>query len=494
VTLWLALLLAALFPAAAVPQTLVLDQPDVIPVRVAIVPTVPFFSDPSLPARQTGLYGMSTVALVSHLRDVFRDDPRFEVLQPPTAQALSRLSGTPTQQERLILAAQGQRLGIGSFRSFNLATAIDELRAAIDVYLTTTAPWLQPEDLADAWLYIALASLELALTDESAAPRHMASARRAFRELILLTPAARMSPDTYPQSTVDLFNEVYAGLLLEGPEALLLPARQATWLATELNTTLVVQLAVVTDAARRQMLLRVWDARTSQYAATETIDLGDTFEGTLWAIDAAISRIRACLEPVFPPPPPDSNERGRIVLYQAAQAGVFLNGPTRRRFTNAGPYTELAWSFTDNAALYAGVSAWFSRPDANGDLVDRLDTIRSSIGVHYVSRVGRFRFTAGAGPEVLYAGRINATLSFWCKVSDGEVIAYDDERACTEDDVVRRDPGIQAGFALRATAGVRAVGPLWFNLGMGTAIYTLPFEDRALDFPLAADAGIALRF
>jgi hypothetical protein len=477
-------------------QTLVDDQPDVVPVRVVVVPQVPIFADPSLPARETGLYDLSTVDLLRQVEAVFRVDPRFALIDTPPLEALASIAAAPEQQARLSLAEQGLALGMGSFRSFNLATAVDELSAAIDSFNTTPAPWLAQQSIANAWLYIALAQLELALSQPERSTRHVASARRAMREMILALPATRLDADTYPESTIAIFAEEYAEMLLTANPALILPAPKATWLAANLDAALVVQLGVVIGAHdERSVILRVWDTRTDNYAMQESIPLALAKGSSPQLLDAALSRMRACYQPEFPPPPPVPTDRRRLYLEQGVEVAAYFTSPTRRKFASLGPRTGITYGLSDTASIAFGVSALFGRPDPDGDLVKRLDTVRLSLLGQYDTRIRpRFRLYIGAGPELVYIGRVDATLSYWCKVSEGEILEFDDQRRCDEDDVIRQDPSAQLGLSARVGIGIQISGPLWLNSAIGTAVYTVPFEDRVLDFPLSADMGLALRF
>ncbi len=487
-------LLALAAPASA--QTVIGEQPAVVPVRVVIVPQVPVFADPLLPARQTGLYDFSTVDLLRSVESVFRSDPRFSLIDVPPMQALARIASTPEQQARISLAEQGLALGMGSFRSFNLATAVDELHAALDTFATTPAPWLTPQSLADAWLYIALAQLERALSQPDQSTRHIAAARRAMREMILTQPATRLDADTYPQSTIDIFAEEYAEMLFSSAPTLILPAQRASWLADNLQATLIVQLGVViTGPDEHALVLRVWDARTNNFAMQESLpfDLSDGAQAD--ELDAALSRLRACYRPEFPPPPPRPTDARRFYLYQGVEMASYFTSPTRRQFANIGPRSSATYGVSDAASLALDVTALFSQSDPDGDLVKRLDTVRIQLLGQFDTRPRRrLRVFVGAGPELLYIGRVDATLSYWCKVSEGEIIQFDEQRRCDEDDVVRRAPSAQFGLSARAGFGVQLTGPLWVNTAVGTAVYTVPFEDRVLDVPLSVDMGLALRF
>jgi hypothetical protein len=220
----------------------------------------------------------------------------------------------------------------------------------------------------------------------------------------------------------------------------------------------------------------------------------DDTESTLGAVDAALSRIRACV-PWTPRPPVVADlEPGAVYSTISAQGGFFAQGPTRRIYPNFGVYIHNMVMATPILGVYAGAGFLFSAPDPDGDLVNRVDTTRVAVGTVASGRVGRFRIYAGGGAELLHTGRVRATRSFWCKVSAGEVFAFDAERACLPEDVENLDPSLQFGFEIRTGVGMQITGPLWAQFGVSTTFYLVPTTDRVLDFPLTGDLGLGVRF
>lgn len=474
-----------------VPST---TQPDVLPQRAVVVDFLPVFSDPAIPAREAGFQNVSMVRLVDSVRDQLQRDPRFEVPDASFAQQLLAYQRESGQQDLSAMADQGLRLGMGSFRNFNLPTAIDELQGAVESYTTVGALWLRQQDIAEAWLYIALAELELAAREENSAAVHAARARAAFREMIRRDPGIRLSNDTFPDSVVSAFEEAYAELLFASDIPAGLNATEARWIADRLNADVVIGMHAVVDHTGRYVHVQVWDSATSRFSFQERIPCGTTEEETMAAIEMAISRFQAC-HPLVPRPiEEDRNEAGHLYSSLSFQSGVFLQGPTRRNFANVGVNVNNTYMATQILGIFGNAGFLFSLPDSEGDLVNRVDTIRAAVGVVAAGRFGRWRVYAGGGLELLRIAPVKATRSYWCKVSNGEIVQFDDGRECREEDVVDLPSQLQLGIEFRTGVGFQLTGPLWLQGGISTTLYMTPTNDRTLDFPMSADLGLALRF
>jgi len=469
-------------------------QPDVLAQRVVVVDFLPVFSDPTIPVREAGFRDVSMVRLVDAVREQLERDPRFDVPATSFAQQLLAYQRSTEPQDLLAMADQGLRLGLGSFRNFNLPTAIDELQGAVESYSAVGALWLRQQDIAEAWLYMALAELELASRETSAAAVHAARARIAFREMIRRDPGVRLSVDTFPESVVAAFEEAYAELLFASDIPAGLNATEARWISERLNADVVMGLHAVVDPTGRYIHVQIWDSASSRFSFQERIPCGGNEEETVAAIAMAISRFQACHPVVLRPEEEDRNDAGHLYTSLSFQSGVFLQGPTRKNFANVGVAVNNTYMATQILGIFGSAGFLFSLPDPEGDLVNRVDTIRAAIGTVAAGRFGRWRVYAGGGLELLRLAPVRATRSYWCKVSNGDVVQFDEERECLEEDVVDLPAQLQLGIEFRAGGGVQLTGPLWLQAGLSTTLYVTPTNDRTLDFPMSADLGFALRF
>lgn len=470
------------------------SQPDILAQRVVVVDFLPVFSDPAIPAREAGFQEVSMVQLVDAVREQLGRDPRFDVPTASFAQQLLGYQRASEQQDLLAMADQGLRLGMGSFRNFNLPTAIDELQGAVESYSAVGALWLRQHDIAEAWLYIALAELELSSRETNAAAVHAARARAAFREMIRRDPGVRLSADTFPDSVVEAFEEAYAELLFASDIPAGLNATEAQWIAERLNADVVMGLHAVVDPTGRYLQIQIWDSATSRFSFQEKIPCDGNEEATMAALAMSISRFQACHPVVLRPEEEDRNEAGHLYTSLSFQSGVFLQGPTRRNFANVGVAVNNTYMATQILGIFGSAGFLFSLPDPEGDLVNRVDTIRAALGTIAAGRFGRWRVYAGGGLELLRIAPVRATRSYWCKVSNGEVVQFDEGRECLEEDVVDLPSQLQLGVEFRAGGGVQLTGPLWLQAGLSTTLYVTPTNDRTLDFPMSADMGLALRF
>ena len=156
------------------------DQPAFVPYEVAFLTPARWYVTPSERARSASL------SLPGAWRDAARAvarDPRMDVV-PDVAARLAEASRGERHADLLFIAERSAALGIEYFRAFNLASAVTELESALSTYGRTLAPWTQPDAVAEAWQYLALAELALAELTPTEAAAHEARAGRALREMI----------------------------------------------------------------------------------------------------------------------------------------------------------------------------------------------------------------------------------------------------------------------------------------------------------------------
>jgi hypothetical protein len=496
---WLALaMLLASLCAATYAHAGPLDppgQPAFTPRRVLVHRPIRVYADPRIPPNEVGMHNVSLVDVQRRLRRVLRADPRTVDAISDLDAWLLQIERDPTLGDLATLARQAARIGISHFRTYQMATAVDEMEAALTTFGRTPLPVSDPGVVAETHFYLALASLELAGLQPSDAARHAARARRSFREVVRLDPTRRITADTFPSAVVDAWHAAYAEHLVDGGASLGLSASEAAWLATRADVDTVLEAFVLVEREQVWLRIRAWSRRRGAYSLDRRLPVRPSEEDVADVLEQALLAHIAC-EPLLPPPAPlvVDTERGRTIVSVASAAALFLEVPTRTQIAHMGGQLGVSYTVTESFGLGLDTQLLFSQRDGQGDLVRRVDTVRTVASAFAVGRFGRWRIEGGSGLELTRMSSVQATSSFWCRVSGGDPFVFDDLRACRESDVTRTPASTLFGFEVRARAMVRVVGPVWMQTALSGSFYLLPFGSRTFDFPLSLSLGAAYRF
>jgi hypothetical protein len=491
----LAIIVTAASARAQIPAGWDVGAPPIVPRVTIVLEPQRVYADPRMPSIETGLTDLSLPSIQDALERTLDADPRFDVPTRSATAGLLEASREPTRAELDFIARQSARLGIDSFRAWHIATAIDQLERATEAFDQTAVAWLEGDIVADTWLHLALAHLERARTDSENAARHRAHARAALRNVVRFAPTRRLDVSEWPPSVIDAWTEAWVEMLVEGGDGLSLTADEARRLSDWLDADQLVELLILVDRDGHRLVVRVWDSVDDRFVVRETVAIEPTTRDALEALGTLLSRAIAC-QPLVAPPVTDDphDDDGRIYASAGWTSSMWLSTVTRRRFLNQGVHLGSTIFFTDNAGLWTELDVLFSMTDPDGDLVNRVQTVRGTIGASVGARFGRWRVYGATGFEVGRVSRVRATTSFWCKVSEGEVRRFDDERACEPGDVIDESPTATAGLELRVGTSRRVAGSTWIDLGLSTTLLVAPVEDRTFDFPVGVDLGMAWRF
>lgn len=412
---------------------------------------------------------------------------------PDVAARLAEASRGERHTDLLFIAERSAALGIEYFRAFNLASAVTELESALSTYGRTLAPWTQPDAVAEAWQYLALAELALAELTPTEAAAHEARAGRALREMIRVAPGRTLDSARYPTSVVALYEQAYVGHVIDAGRDLAMRADEARRVSALLGVDqLVSSFALVVDEGII-LHLQLWDARSGRFAVEESIALPDDATDLQGPLDAALSRVVACL-PLIPVPEADPDEeRGSVYASLGYTSSTYLTSVTTERFVSHGAHFGAQWLARETVGMFGRFSQSVARRDPRGELVARVDSTRVALGVLASARRGRVRGFLEGGLDLTRIGPVSATTSFWCKVSEGEAVSFDETRECVEDDVVELDARLHGGIELGAGFGVRLGGRFWFETRSRMSLYVAPFEGRSLDTPVGLDFGLSYR-
>jgi predicted metal-dependent hydrolase len=476
-------------PELANAQTaLELLQPDIVPRSVVIARPFRVYADPALPPEETGLRELSLTDVEAVARRFFARDRRYQIVDFTSA-VLGEARET-THEETVFIAEQSARLGYGHHRSYNLASSVSEFDSAIAAYQRTTRSWTHPEDLGEVWLTLARVHLELSEVDPERADEHLAHATEAFRRLIRVNPDRQVGDLNFPNSVVGAYRRAYLDHIINRGAELRLTHQEALRLAQIADAQLVVYAFVMTVEDGHTLVLQAYDTQESRFVIDEEFAIVPELTAVSSAIEAALSRMAACQElipaPVVEPP----NGRGTLYLSTAFSLGTYTTRPTDRVFANYGAKVSLSIMLRETFGLYLSGMQWTAPRDADGELLRPLESTRGVIGVTAGGRTGgRLRAFAVGGLDFTRLGRFRATDSFWCKVSEGEAFEFDEERRCLQSDMVDEEPQLQFGLSFGVGVDVNLSGPFWLHLQGNTSIYSLPIEDRRVNFPLWVDLG-----
>jgi hypothetical protein len=460
--------------------------------RVLVVRPARVYVDPALDRRTHGLRALSLVEVLDDVAHSLDGDPRVQRLR---AEVPSLLHDFQTAQAGTrAMAEQGVRLGIGSFRDYQLPTAVDELEAAIATWRTLGGAWERPDALVDAWLYLALAWLEQGDLQPDSRPRMLALARQALRQMVRLDPLRRLDPDTWPDSVIALWQSAYSEILLDPATWAMPDPEDLRWLARQARADrLLLSSLVVTADEGSTLWLFEWDVAADRLRVVDTLPLRDRPEDDLDALSLSLSRWRACLARTPAPAPEVPDDTGRLWLHATQHIGTFLQGPARRLLLHAGAGFQAHFHLRRSLVVGADFQLGVVARDADRDLLQAVRTTRGSLLLGGAWRSRRWRVSGAAGPSLMHAGRIRATRSFWCRVSAGEPTVFDETRVCRATDIDNEAPGFAAGLAFMGQVDRLLHGPVWMHLHVQNSAYLAPAEGRVLDLPLSVGLGFSLR-
>lgn len=466
-----------------------IDQPAFVPRSVVVARPFRVYADPTQPAEATGLRELSLADVERIPRRYFSRDERYHVVD--FTAALLREARTETHDDRLTIAEQHARLARGHHQAYNLPSAVSELEAALSAYAGTVHAWMNPEEVGDAWLTLARVRLELAQSDPDQAPVHLAHADEALRHLIRVDPDRRVDPFEFPASVVEAYQSAYLEHLVDGGTELRLAAPEARRISALAAADLVVYAFILTDADGHRLILQAYDALEDRFVLDQETSIEPTQSALRVEIEAALSRLAACQELVPPPVVDVPADRGTLFVSTAFSVGSYAERPTDRLFANFGAKIALTVMLRDTFGLTLSGTQWTAPRDPDGELLRPLESTRGTLGVVAGGRAGNhLRVFATAGVDLTRIGRLRATDDFWCKVSEGEPFTFDGERRCEESDLVDEDPQAQMGLAFGLGTELNIRGPFWLHLQANTSIYSVPLEDRRVNFPLSLDVGL----
>lgn len=476
----------------AVAQVDELEQIEIIPRRVAVLQPFRAYADPTRPSEETGLRALSLTAVHDAVQRMLARDPRYLLVDPRT-QALAK-AREPEQEDLLFIAQQSARLGREHFRAYNLASAVSELAAAVETFQRTPRGLTHPAEVADAYFMTALVELELARVDEANAAIHESRAADAMRTVIRLDPGREVTSAAYPPSVVERWRRAYVSHFVDDGVGLQLTASEASTLASGLEVDTVVYVFALTDGDRTKISLQVYDNVESRFDVTEVFTVTPVLDDVRDAIGRRLSAAIACQVPRVPTPEAGVSDANTAYLHLAFSSATHVRRPTSRVFYSRGARISLSYMLSSSLGFYVSGAQWVASSDPNGELLQPIDTTRGEISALVGGRWRRARLVGRMGLDIARVGRVSATDAFWCKVSEGEAVSFDDARLCEEADMANIAPQGQLGFALGLQSDVRMFGPFFAHASAGVSLTVVPFEGHSVAIPVWLDLGFSYRF
>ena len=462
------------------------------PYVTALLGQARVYSDPTADAGQIRTPRLSYPALVRELGSVLEQDPRFLTIDEEDLLAAAR---TAPAHEMIEYIHVLRDRGIEEFGLFEIDSSIDSLETAIRRYVEAGAALTRPRDLAMAYEYLARAQIERAniAGDGEQRAGDLASARHAFKELILLNPNAEIREGLFPHEVVELFREVYIGLLFDDGLSLGMTSSSARSLITQIDLDYVFHPYFIRDDASVRLVLQVFDRSASEVFRAVVPLTADT-ETSLERVNRVASRFVACIhlrrETIPGPEPVDAGH-----LFLQAGWGFTYYGvrPTDKQFLNQGISVSLDYLLTENFGFFGRGSVLFGERDSDGDLLAGFTSVRSTLGLILSMRFDWLRIWFGTGVEYNRVGSFQATGDFWCKVSNGNLTTYAPGSDCRSTEVARVDARNMFGAYLMPGLSFDVISPFSLYLNGNFGFY-LSDNANDVDFPLSGEGGIEYRF
>lgn len=417
-------------------------------------------------------------------------DERFEPLDVYGPGGARVSSGDSRIDEALETLARGRQL----FRAGDTTSAAEVLREGLQQASSTALPFTQFELLAESWETLALVALELSVERDEEGDSWRSLSRVALREMIRLSPERTVDPRLYPQRFFDAWRSAYREQTVATTTLLSVRSDEARALSAFLDIDLLVDVRIIEADESGQIGVRVYDRVDDRFFYDGLHAWEGGAEEITVIVERALSAALACLPPHTPPPAEEPSRLRDVYVYSNWLAFSYLERPTTRAFLNQGAELGAQFYFTENVGLSLVAQLAFSNRDADGDLLDTVQTSSISLSPSFQFVRDRYRIFLEAGPQLTRVSRVRATRSYWCKVSGGEPFQFDDERACLAEDITEQGARAQFAMSFRLGFALRIAGPLWAHINASSALYLLPFEGRAVDFPVGGSAGLMFQF
>ncbi len=332
----------------------------------------------------------------------------------------SAITSQSGYQDQLDLARGMRDLGLEHYRELKLAEAVEYLNRAKNAYLRVGYDFVDPREVSETLLYLALSLLE---QDDSKA----AVALGVVREMILMDPSRELKAGYFPENVVSTYDVALKGLTQE-LERRGLPLEMdsvARRLAEFSSVDRVILGFTVPSSSGRGYVARlfVWSRRSEKVEWSDEHFVEDVQDELLssvfsrmaarWADCVKQPEVRVDVQGGGGVQARQEGEPGEIGFELGLSYGTYLVFPRLRSTLGPAPPGQIAhfgnyglsflgqYRVKRELSLYSKVQFWVSQREHSG-LIDARDVtaLRSFLGAELVARLGRFKPGVRLGVEV----------------------------------------------------------------------------------------------
>lgn len=443
------------------------------PERVAVMPIV------YVGVEEPGLALGASDALMRGIQAELRSRPgQFQLLDRDALRDVVKTR--PAYDESLRLAASWAELGVTKYKELDSEGAVKSLEQALAIYRSVRWDLVEPIQMAQVMMYLALAHLDLR--------RDLARPLEIMAEMIRLDPTRVLKTGFYPEDVVQFYDS--ARDTLERKLATGNDAEDAKRLAELVDVQHVVVATVLPTTGGFTVLLHWFDADQGSFLPVESLDVLSLVDlGMGEAGSRLTSRFAACLlepTPLTASVSPSSGESAWAMELNFAYAS-FLDFPESQveLFGNYGATFGASYSMTREFEVLAAVQILTSIRDHDGFLNDDFTTLRGFGGVGLGYSFGPVRADVGMLLEGSTMGDIKV-----CDDVNQIITGCNDDPA----DYTVYSYDVLVGINVRPRVKLQIVKSIEVQLGMSGSFYFFPLSDRDLNLPLTVESGVQYRF
>jgi hypothetical protein len=458
------------------------DAPE--PTRVVVSPFV--YVRPGAVGRMSAEQAREAAREGMH-RHVARTDRNFTIV--PFTEVESRITEGETHADEVRIAENWAKLGMKKYRELQAQEAVENLREAYGQYRQAHHQLVEPRQVAEVVMFLALAALEQG--GDVAEPLEL------MKEMIVLEPSRVVREGVFPEEVVQFYES--ARLTFEReirevgsrahPSAAIAEAGDA-------DVVLSANLLPNPDGSIDVVVWR-WEASDQRYTDAERLRVTSP---DAERIASATNRLASRHLAVLVEPPPEASGSGELrsseglspfsldLSFAYASYLEFPDVPLEDGtfedvypFANPGATIGASFRLTREFALVAAFQFLSSVRDHDGVVRGGFPTLRWFAGGEVGADIWRLRASVAAAAEVTAVGQIEL---------------------CTDADLGRPnctsrrtwDSRILSGINVRPRLGLRIIDPLTFWVSGSSTFYFLPLAGNDVNFLTAFESGFTYRF
>lgn len=440
--------------------------------RVVVAPIVYVgVDDPAIAdtARQAAVRGIEAE---------LRSQPQFQLISQTQLRRL--IHARPSYQESLALASSWADLGITKYKELDAEGAVKSLEQAVAIYKSVRWDLVEPLQMAEVIMYLALAHLDL--------KRDLARPLELMAEMIRLDPTRVLKAGFYPDDVVQFYDSAHETVeraVRDGSDV-----QRARALADLAESRHVVTLSILPSNNGYEVIMHWYDARAGGFLPAESLRVLSLVESTVEESGSRLtSRFVACLLTPSKISSEVQSSKGdspwAIELSFAYASFLVFPEDQVELFGNYGANVGASFLLTREFALIASGQVLTSIRDNDGFLNDDFTTLRGFGGIELGYAFGPLRVEVGVSVEGATVGSIKV-----CRDINKIITGCDDDPA----DYTLHDYDLLVGINARPRLTVQVVKSFKVLVGASGSFYFFPLSERSLNLPLTVELGVQYRF